>query len=90
MKTEFEEISAILAAQTDAKRIARLLEELFTPAELKDLAARWKIVKMLKAGIPQRKIAAELHVSLCKITRGSKELKKPKSELKEALKKLNK
>jgi TrpR family trp operon transcriptional repressor len=34
-------------------------------------------MKMLKAGIPQRKIASELGISLCKITRGAKVLKDP-------------
>jgi TrpR family trp operon transcriptional repressor len=50
-----------------------------SPAEVADIAARWALVKALKQKIPQRKIAQDLGVSLCKIVRGSRELKKPGS-----------
>ena len=36
-------------------------------------------MKLLLAGRTQRSIAAELGLSLCKITRGSRELKSPNS-----------
>jgi TrpR family trp operon transcriptional repressor len=52
---------------------------LLTPAEIADVAARWALVKALKRKTPQREIAKDLGVSLCKITRGSRELKKPGS-----------
>ena len=55
------------------------LEEILTPAECKDLALRWKLMEMLQEGIPQRKIASELGISLCKITRGAKILKNSRS-----------
>jgi TrpR family transcriptional regulator, trp operon repressor len=55
------------------------LEEILTPAERKDLALRWKLMEMLQEGIPQRKIASELGISLCKITRGAKILKDGRS-----------
>lgn len=51
-----------------------LLIDLLTPAEYKDLAVRWQIVKQLKAGIPQREIAKKLHVSISTVTRGSREM----------------
>lgn len=53
----------------------QFLEEILTPAEQKDLALRWQLMEMLEAGVPQRQIAAELGISLCKITRGAKILK---------------
>ncbi len=62
---------------------AQLLEDFFgcllTPAERKDVAARWLLVKEINKGTSQREIAKKFHMSLCKITRGSKELKKPDS-----------
>ncbi len=53
----------------------RFLEEMLTPAERKDLALRWALMQRLMDGVPQRHIAEELGVSLCKITRGAKILK---------------
>ena len=40
-----------------------------------------KIVTLLKKKIPQYEIAKMLNASLCSITRGAKELKKPNSAL---------
>ena len=57
-------------------QVERFLRELLTPGELHDLALRWELVELLAAGVPQRQIAATLGVSLCKITRGAKILKK--------------
>ena len=85
LSENLNQIYAYLASLDDAQEIHAFFESMFTPAELKDLDSRWQIIKMLDAGISQRQIARELHVSLCKITRGSKELKKHKSELKKAV-----
>ena len=57
-------------------QVEQFLRELLTPGELHDLALRWELVELLAAGVPQRQIAARLGVSLCKITRGAKILKK--------------
>ncbi len=56
-----------------------LLTELLTPGEMKDIALRWQILKDLYLGGSQRQIAARHGMSLCKITRGSKQLKKKNS-----------
>jgi TrpR family transcriptional regulator, trp operon repressor len=61
----------------DEKTMRKFLAEVLTRSEISDLTLRWKLMKMLKAGIPQRKIASELGISLCKITRGAKVLKDP-------------
>lgn len=52
------------------------LNGIFTPQELIEIPTRLEIVKMLKEGIPQHKIAEELGVGIATVTRGSKELKK--------------
>jgi len=44
-----------------------------------------QLVKRLDGGQSQRAIASDLGVSLCKITRGSRELKKPRSALRTLL-----
>lgn len=54
-------------------------DEILTPGELADLSLRWKLLKDLHSGLTQRKIAEKYCISLCKITRGSKILKKENS-----------
>lgn len=73
------ELAQALSATNDTALVISFLESLLTPAEQADIASRWALVKALSEGIPQREIARELGVSLCKITRGSKELKKEDS-----------
>jgi TrpR family trp operon transcriptional repressor len=79
------ELSRALAKTRDSGLIEDLLRCLLTPAEIADIAARWALVKELKAKTPQRDIAKQLGVSLCKITRGSRELKKPNSAFERVL-----
>ena len=71
-------LSAALASLERPTAIERFLRELLTPGELHDLALRWELVERLAVGVPQRQIAAQLGISLCKITRGAKILKKPR------------
>jgi TrpR family trp operon transcriptional repressor len=70
------DIARVLAKLTDPKAVERLLRELLTPSEIKKLSLRWDIVRLLAEGRSQRAIARRLGVSLCKITRGARELKK--------------
>lgn len=85
MNENIKEICHFLAETNEAHTIEDLLKSIFTPAELKDLDSRWQIVKQLQKGDTQRSIAKDLGVSLCKITRGSRELKKKNSVLKKAI-----
>jgi len=80
-----KKLSGFLAQTSDADEIHQFLNELLTPAEVEDINSRMEIIKMLEQGYTQRNIAAQLHVSLCKITRGSKELKKDPSHLREMI-----
>lgn len=72
-------ISTVLCKIEDVQQIQRLLGEILTPSEQRDLALRWELMRRLKKGIPQRQIAKELGISLCKITRGAKILKQDHS-----------
>lgn len=70
------ELARLLAASRDERFIHGFLRQLLTPDEYAEIGSRWRIVRLLRAGMTQREIAARLGVSLCKITRGSRELKK--------------
>jgi TrpR family trp operon transcriptional repressor len=75
----------ILSEIDDIALIEDFLKNILTETELKNLASRWEIVKLLDQGISQRKIARDLHLSLCKITRGSKVLKEKNSAVKKLI-----
>ena len=61
---------------TDPREVEVFLSELLTPAELHDLVLRWELLELLEQGVSQRKVAETLGISLCKITRGAKVLKR--------------
>ncbi len=71
----FKEITQILSEIKNPDDIEKFLNEIMTDNERKDLSLRWDLMRKLHDGIPQRAISAELGISLCKITRGSKILK---------------
>lgn len=73
------ELAAVLALCDDPDMIDSFLSALFTDAEVREMGKRWALVRLLEDGMSQRKIAKNLGLSLCKITRGSKELKKSDS-----------
>lgn len=82
---DHSEIVEIFAQIDDCEEMNRLFGELLTTKEVADLTLRWQLLKELHAGETQRSIAARHHISLCKITRGSKLLKDNKSIVKNLL-----
>ena len=76
-----ELLAYILAMETNDEFLKELLMELFTKDERDMIWQRLKIVTLLKKKIPQYENAKILNASLCSITRGAKELKKPNSAL---------
>ena len=64
------------ALVTDPRELETFLSELLTPTELHDLVLRWELLELLEQGVSQRKVAAKLGISLCKITRGAKIFKR--------------
>jgi TrpR family trp operon transcriptional repressor len=90
VEENIDELSRTLSKLNDSELIESFLRCLLTPAETADIAARWALVKSLKQKIPQRKIAKDLGISLCKITRGSRELKKTNSAFERILKETQK
>jgi TrpR family trp operon transcriptional repressor len=85
---KLDEIAKVLASAKDEKRIEAFFNSLFTEKEIADISSRWELVKLLDNGMSQRKIAKKLGLSLCKITRGSRELKKTNSPFKYFIDKL--
>ena len=81
----FNEICKILSQCQSPKEASDFLACLCTPAERKDFSKRWLSVKELYKGTPQREIAKKFNMSLCKITRGSKELRKEGSAFRKIL-----
>jgi TrpR family trp operon transcriptional repressor len=67
--------AAALVSISDLKEMETFLEELLTRGELCDVTLRWRLLELLSQGVSQRKIAEDLQISLCKITRGSRILK---------------
>lgn len=50
------------------------LFDILSPAEYRELAVRWQIVKMLERKVPHRDIAKKLKVGVATISRGAREL----------------
>lgn len=78
------EIAQILST-LDASEIEVFLEQVLTQTEKEMIRRRWQLVRLLHEGVPQRDIAASLSMSLCKVTRGAKELKRPESVFRKIL-----
>jgi len=72
----FEAVTDVLSSIRTPEEMRAFLEELLTPGEMRDIVLRWRLLELLAEGVPQRKIAEELKISLCKITRGSRILKR--------------
>ncbi len=79
------EIAEVLSRVEDPELIADFLKSILTRRELAEVDGRWELVKRLDRGESQRAIARRLGMSLCKITRGSRELKKRNSAFKRIL-----
>ncbi|MEZ4527218.1 MAG: Trp family transcriptional regulator [Desulfobacterales bacterium] len=82
-----EELAKVFAEIRDKAEMAAFLREILTPKEISDLSKRWELLKDLFAGETQRHIAAKHRISLCKITRGSKILRRKNSATLQLLKK---
>lgn len=68
-------LASALVSISDSGEMEAFLDELLTRAEICDITLRWRLLELLSQGVSQRKIAEDLQISLCKITRGSRILK---------------
>ena len=76
MNEALARFAAAAASVTVRAEMETFLAELLTPNELHDLVLRWELLELLEEGVSQRQVAAALGISLCKITRGAKILKR--------------
>ena len=75
---EKEELLKVLSKIDNNKQLLDdFLEDLLTPAEYRDVAKRWQIVKELNKGVPQHKISEDLQIAIGTVTRGSRSLLNP-------------
>ncbi|MBN2397014.1 MAG: transcriptional regulator [Deltaproteobacteria bacterium] len=80
-----DDLIDVFARISDPGEMRSFLEEILTPKEIQDLSLRWKLLQELDKGTTQRSIASRYGISLCKITRGSKILKRDQSVTKKYL-----
>jgi TrpR family trp operon transcriptional repressor len=80
-----DEIALVLSNENNPIKIEAFIKSILTEKEVSDISNRWEFVRLLDNGMTQRAISKKLRLSLCKITRGSKELKKENSVFKEML-----
>ena len=83
-----KELCHLILKSGDEAFIYEFFNCLFTKPELKDIANRWLLVKEINKGTTQREIANKFAMSLCKITRGSRELNKEDSAIRKIQKKI--
>jgi len=71
----------------DTDEMVEFLKEILTENEIRNLVIRWDLMNRLYDGTPQRTIAADLGISLCRITRGARILRSGGSVTEKLLKK---
>ncbi len=81
----FDELINLFVNINTKKDMENLFQELFTEKEREDITLRLQLMKELHQGKTQRSIAEKHRISLCKITRGSKLLKKEDGFIKSVL-----
>lgn len=74
-KSQLDELIDLLLSINNKEDMKDFLLGILTPKELQEIPTRLQIVKRLKKGISQHKVAEELGVGIATVTRGSKELK---------------
>ena len=71
---DFRALSRALAALGEPKQVAAFLRDLCTPAELEAMADRWRVVPLLRKGVPYREIHDLTGVSVTTIGRVARSL----------------
>lgn len=82
-KKELVEILMLMAQ--DKRALNDFLADILTPAEYREVANRWQIMKKLKTKKTQREIADELGIGLATVNRGVRTLLNPAGGFNQAL-----
>lgn len=83
-KRELIEVLAKVAK--DKQLLADFVRDILTPHEFENIGVRWQIVKRLAKGEHQESIAADLHLGVATVTRGSREMRKKEGGFRRTLK----
>lgn len=81
-----EIIEVISKVAKDKQLLADFIRDILTPHEFDNIGVRWQIVKRLAKGEYQESIAADLHLGISTVTRGSREMRKKEGGFRRALK----
>ncbi|OGI94312.1 hypothetical protein A3A03_00305 [Candidatus Nomurabacteria bacterium RIFCSPLOWO2_01_FULL_40_18] len=81
-----ELIEVIYKIAKDKNLLANFVKDILTPREFDNIGVRWQIVKRLSKGEHQTAIAADLHLGVATVTRGSREMRKKEGGFRRALK----
>lgn len=75
-KLYFKELCAALAKIRNKQEARKILKDILTPREIAALTQRLQIIKLLAKGVSHREISKKLRVSIAKVTRGSRALRR--------------
>ncbi|MBU3978880.1 trp operon repressor [Patescibacteria group bacterium] len=75
-KVFFDELVEEFLRIDSLEDMVDFLYGILTPSEIAEIPKRLQIIKLLKAGVPQKEIASRLRVGIATVTRGSKEVKR--------------
>jgi TrpR family trp operon transcriptional repressor len=87
---ELEELLRKIALDKNKSFMREFLFDLLSPAEYRDFAVRWQIVKMVNNKVPHRNIAKNLKVSVATVGRAVRELENKKGGFRLAVDKYTK
>ncbi len=73
---QLDELIEVFLSIKNKGEMEDFLKGILTPKELLEIPTRLQIVKMLKKGISQHKIAEGLGIGVATVSRGSKEIQK--------------
>ena len=74
-KEYIEELITVFSrAASDRRLLHDFLKDILTPAELKEIALRWQIVKQLNREVPHWDIVKNLKVAVATVGRGARML----------------
>lgn len=81
-----EVLEVIYKIAKDKQLLADFVKDILTPHEFENISVRWQIVKRLSKGEHQGSIAADLHLGVATVTRGSREMRKKEGGFRRTLK----
>lgn len=84
-KSRNHELFQAISKLQSIEEVERFLVDLCTPAELRSMADRWQVAKLLVEGVPYRTIYEQTGVSTATVTRVARSLEYGSNGYKQAL-----